>query len=44
MMREIADLEPDPDLRERYARVLAAADPKDPSALTKFDVFSALYR
>lgn len=44
LLRQVADLEPDPDLRARYERVLAAADPEDPMALASIDVAAILGR
>lgn len=43
LMRKLADLEPDAELRARYESVLAAADPKDPLALTRVDVWRTLH-
>jgi len=42
-MRKLAGLETDADLRARYEKVLAAADPKDPLALTRIDVWRTLH-
>jgi hypothetical protein len=42
LMRKLADLEPDAGLRARYVKVLAAADPKDPLALARIDVWRTL--
>jgi hypothetical protein len=42
LMRTLADLEADADLRARYERILAAADPENPMALTSIDVHAIL--
>ncbi len=41
MMRKVAELEPDANLRARYGKLLAATSPKE---LREMDIYSVLYR